>query len=697
MKAKVLLAVLFLLSLSSNAQSGCGGTFYDDGGPIANYSNNGNFITTICPNNPGEQVHVNFTSFSVEENFDGLYVYDGFSVSSPQISSSNPSGFVPGGIPGAYWGNELPGMFTSSSPDGCLTFKFVSNESNTSSGWAADIYCAPFGECGLPPQSLAISNITATSAVLNWSSTSMANQWEVLALPCGSPSPTPSSIGILTTTKPFVLTGLTPDTCYDFYVRNACAPVWDVSSWTGPIVATTQNGVAIALVAFMDQNGNGTKEDNEPVTNYGDFIIDENNSGANQIVSVPSGGYSFEVLDVENTYDFSYVINSDFTSYFSCSTIFNDVSVAAASGLNTFYFPVQIVTPYNDVSVNIIPLSNPQPGFQFTNRIMYRNLGLFAASGTINFTKDTAISIASISQTGTSSNSNGFSYNFSDLQPNETRFIDVQFQVPTIPTVTLGQLVSNSVEITPTTEDINPLNNSASLTQTIIGSYDPNDISESHGHEIVHSQFSSNDYLYYTIRFQNSGTANATTVRIEDLLDDQLDFATIQMINASHLYSMTRTNNQVLWQFDDIQLVPESVNNEASQGYVLFKIKPLAGYSIGDIIPNSAAIYFDFNPPIITNTFETEFVAALSTEQFSSNAFVLYPNPASHYVSLKRSSNSEYNSVLVTDMLGKSMKFGADFSSDVITINTSSLSKGLYIISVNFSDGTKSTQKLIIQ
>ncbi len=697
MNTKLLSAVLFLLSLSSNAQNGCGGTFYDDGGPIANYSNNANFTTTICPNNPGDQVHVNFTAFSVEENFDGLYIYDGNSISSPQISSSNPSGFVPGGIPGAYWGISIPGPFISSSPDGCLTFQFISGGANSSTGWVADIYCAPFGECGLPPTSLIVPELTATSAVISWTSTSMATQWEVFATPCGLPAPTANSVGIITTVIPFIFTGLEPGTCYDFYVRNACAPVWDVSPWTGPISATTQNGVAIALVAFMDQNGNGTKEDNEPVTNYGDFIIDENNSGANQIVSVPSGGYSFEVLDVENTYDFSYVINSDFTSYFSCSTIFNDVSVAAASGLNTFYFPVQIVTPYNDVSVNIIPLSNPQPGFQFTNRIMYRNLGLFAASGTINFTKDTAISIASISQTGTSSNSNGFSYNFSDLQPNETRFIDVQFQVPTIPTVTLGQLVSNSVEITPTTEDINPLNNSASLTQTIIGSYDPNDISESHGHEIVHSQFSSNDYLYYTIRFQNSGTANATTVRIEDLLDDQLDFATIQMINASHLYSMTRTNNQVLWQFDDIQLVPESVNNEASQGYVLFKIKPLAGYSIGDIIPNSAAIYFDFNPPIITNTFETEFVAALSTEQFSSNAFVLYPNPASHYVSLKLSSNSEYNSVSVTDMLGKSMKVNADFLSDVITIDTSSLSKGLYIISVNFSDGTKSTQKLIIE
>ncbi len=697
MKTKLLFAVLFLFSLYSNAQGGCGSIFMDTGGATANYSNNANFTTTICPNNPGDQVHVNFTSFYVEENFDGLYIYDGNSISSPQISSPNPSGFVPGGIPGAYWGNQLPGLFTSSSPDGCLTFQFISNNSNTAAGWTADVICAPFSECDLPPTSLIVSELTATSAVISWNSTSMATQWEVFATPCGLPAPTANSSGIITTAIPFVFTGLEPGTCYDFYVRNACAPVWDVSPWTGPISATTQNGVAIALVAFMDQNENGTKEDNEPVANYGDFIIDENNSGENQIVSVPSGGYSFEVLDIENTYDFSYTITSDFTSYFSSSTTFEDVSVAPASGLNTFYFPIQIITSYNDVSINMIPMSSPQPGFQFTNRIIYQNLGLFAASGTINFTKDTAISIASISQTGTSSNSNGFSYNFSDLQPNETRFIDVQFQVPTIPTVTLGQLVSNSVTIIPTTEDINTLNNSASLTQTIIGSYDPNDISESHGREIVHSAFSFNDYLYYSIRFQNSGTANATTVRIEDLLDNQLDPASIQMINASHAYTMTRTQNQLNWQFDDIQLVPESVNNEASQGYVLFKIKPLAGYSIGDIIPNSAEIYFDFNPAIITNTFETEFVAALSTEQFSSNAFVLYPNPASHFVSLKISSNSEYNSVSVTDMLGKSMKFGTDFSSDVITIDTSSLSKGLYILSVNFLDGTKNTQKLIIQ
>ena len=57
-------------------------------------------------------------------------------------------------------------------------------------------------------------------------------------------------------------------------------------------------------------------------------------------------------------------------------------------------------------------------------------------------------------------------------------------------------------------------------------------------------------------------------------------------------------------------MLPVSVaNTMTGKGYITFKIKPKPGYAVGDIIPNNASIYFDFNPAIITNTFQTEFVA----------------------------------------------------------------------------------------
>jgi hypothetical protein len=105
----------------------CGGNYVDEAGPTTNYANNSDSTVTICPTIPGELVTVTFTSFNTEANWDALYVFDGNSITAPQIASENPANNVPGGLAGGYWGTTIPGPFTSSSPDGCLTFRFRSD------------------------------------------------------------------------------------------------------------------------------------------------------------------------------------------------------------------------------------------------------------------------------------------------------------------------------------------------------------------------------------------------------------------------------------------------------------------------------------------------------------------------------------------------------------------------------------------
>jgi len=41
-------------------------------------------------------------------------------------------------------------------------------------------------------------------------------------------------------------------------------------------------------------------------------------------------------------------------------------------------------------------------------------------------------------------------------------------------------------------------------------------------------------YLNYIIRFQNRGTVSAINVRIEHMLDDKLDWKTMQLESLSH-------------------------------------------------------------------------------------------------------------------------------------------------------------------
>jgi gliding motility-associated-like protein len=237
----------------------CGGNFVDAAGPTTNYANNSNVTTTICPTNPGEIVTVTFTSFDTEVNFDGLYVYDGNAVvPANQIASANPAGFVPGGLAGSYWGTTIPGPFTSTTADGCLTFVFRSDGSVTRPGWIANITCSPAPTCARPTLVTATS-VTQTSAILNWTQPlnpngSIATAWEVLVLPAGSPVPTTNGIPA---TSPYTATGLSAGTAYVFYVRAICSST-DSSAWSALNFAAlpVNDECSNATFAIVNQNLN---------------------------------------------------------------------------------------------------------------------------------------------------------------------------------------------------------------------------------------------------------------------------------------------------------------------------------------------------------------------------------------------------------------------------------------------------------
>ena len=453
----------------------------------------------------------------------------------------------------------------------------------------------------------------------------------------------------------------------------------------------------VQLVAFVDNNNNGTKDTGENNFTYGSFQIQENNSGPVTSISSPFGSYT--IYDsTSTTYDFGYQIDSEYSTYYTAAAIsYNDVNIA----LNTepiLYFPVSLTQGYNDVTVSISPLSPPRPGFNYTNKVVYTNLGVAATSGTITFVKDPAVAIVSVSQSGTISNASGFSYDFTNLQPYETRSFNVVMSVPAIPTVNIDNLLTNSATISAPSNDIILSNNSFTNTQTVVASYDPNDITEAHGGKIQYSQFSTNDYLYYTIRFQNTGTASAINVRLENLLDSQLDENSIRMISSSHNYIMERVNNHMVWKFNYINLVSNLQNEELSKGYVTFKIKVKPGFTIGTIIPSVAEIYFDSNPAIVTNTFNTEFVTTLGIANFGSNNLMLFPNPANNSVQINLQNTSEtIAAILINDVLGKNIKTISNVSSNQNTIDVADLSQGVYLVTITTENNLKIVKKLVVE
>jgi len=451
----------------------------------------------------------------------------------------------------------------------------------------------------------------------------------------------------------------------------------------------------IEMIAFLDANNNGIKDDDEINFKHGTFTHTINNSDDEINTSSPNGTVFVSTTSSTDTYDLNYTIDPAFSPYFSTSTNFNDITVAEDSGLNTYYFPIANTQPYHDVAASLISSNQPQPGFDYHQSIAVTNNGTMSSSGTVTFTKDPLLSITSVSQPGTVNTPTGFTYAYTDLLPNESLSFNVTSLVPTIPTVALGDYVINSVTVATANVEINMENNTNTLSEIIVGAYDPNDKMESHGASIPFDSFGTDDSLEYTIRFQNTGTFYATRVRIEDELEAQLDPSSFQMISASHDYTLTRINNKLVWTFNNILLPSMEDSEEASQGYVRFKIKPNAGPAVGDIITNEASIFFDFNPPIVTNLFATEFTTTLSTPAFNDQSLVVYPNPSKSMATIS-SKNEIIETLKITDVTGKTIKT-MTVDAATISINVADLSTGIYLLELSNSKQERVVKKLIIQ
>lgn len=456
----------------------------------------------------------------------------------------------------------------------------------------------------------------------------------------------------------------------------------------------------LRLNAFLDVNNNGTQDTGEQNFPLGQFTYEVNNNGNVHNIVSPTGVYNIYETNGSNSYDLSYTIDPNYTASYGITTAsYSDVNVIIGGGMQTYNFPITVTQTYNDLAVNIVPVNAPRPGFTYQNKVVYTNNGnQTIASGTVTFNHDPLLSIVANTQSGTNPITNGFTYNFSNLLPFESRTMTVTLQVPTIPTVTIGGLLTNTASIIPLTGDVVPANNSATNTQIIVGAYDPNDKMEAHGESILYSTFTSNDYLTYTIRFENTGTANAINVRVNDILDTQLDENSIRMVSASHPYIMDRIGNNINWLFDDIMLPPSVANTNIGKGYITFQIKPRTGYAVGDVIPNTASIYFDFNPPIITNTFNTEFVQQLGIGEFESADFIFYPNPVSDVVTIQVRNEGTIANIAVYDVTGKTIMTQQPTTTlSIQTLDLSTVSKGMYLLEVTTDTNLKVVKKLIVE
>ena len=240
--------------------------------------------------------------------------------------------------------------------------------------------------------------------------------------------------------------------------------------------------------------------------------------------------------------------------------------------------------------------------------------------------------------------------------------------------------------------------------QVVIGSFDPND---KYGYPAGYGDEHFIDLgqnLEYRIRFQNTGTDTAFKVVIQDVLSPHLDIASLQPGTSSHPYELSILGRDTLvFTFNDIMLPDSNINELASHGFVKFRIQQAALNELGDEIENEAAIFFDFNDPVITN----KTIHRLGDHYIISSAFEpqrpdiqhsIQPNPASGEAILSLIGQVPQGQMTIRffDIAGHTVQLQQLFA-PVGKLDLNGLRPGLYFYEITIQEGMVGMGKMVVE
>lgn len=247
--------------------------------------------------------------------------------------------------------------------------------------------------------------------------------------------------------------------------------------------------------------------------------------------------------------------------------------------------------------------TNFRPGVSSFVQLDAFNDGCTPISGNLALIYDTTLLVYN-SSTLTPSTISGDTlfWNFQNITY-DSLHITPKIYFTTKTTAQIGDKVCFETIINPITGDADTTNNIKNYCFPVINGYDPNDKQVYPQGECIPGYIDTNQVLTYTVRFQNTGNASAINIYVLDSLDTNLDLNSVRVVGSSHkMHTEVLPGNTLKFVFNNIHL-PDSNSNEAlSHGYVIFEVSPTPNLAHGTPITNDVGIYFDYNPPVYTNT-----------------------------------------------------------------------------------------------
>lgn len=492
---------------------------------------------------------------------------------------------------------------------------------------------------------------------------------------------------------------------------NGCVNNMNTSSnqvYVGYNAANNSCYCTITGTVYNDANGNCTMDSGEnPIPG-----IMMHCSGMGYAYSDANGVYSFMVPT--GTYTISESVQPNYPLA-ACQQASTAVSVTAASGCtNTVNF-ANTVNPVHDLHVIATSLNWPIPGNSYSQKLIVQNEGTIAESAiSLSHVHDGQLSFSSSSPVMMTQPNGAYpnwynSSSFPSLAPGQSAATVVDYSVPTnIPLGTAVSFYDTTAHAAPVSTvwltDYSPWNNVVQYQASVIGSFDPNFKEVSPKGTGPNGNITPLDTaLTYVIHFQNTGSYYAQNIVLVDTLDPSINIRSLRPGYSDHNYTTSVSENGVIrFSFNNIHLPWQSnFGDEMSSGMVTYSVKLKHNLPLGTQIRNKAAIYFDYNEPVITNTTLNTIAAPLSVNELGAagSDIVLYPNPASGDFTLVINAAKEDSYVLsMIDIEGRTLvqkKVAVQNGTNVIQETTNGIESGVYIVQLK-SENNVLTKKLVI-
>ena len=393
----------------------------------------------------------------------------------------------------------------------------------------------------------------------------------------------------------YICSNLNPQLDYTFENNGpSCASNQDVEDNCGYLYPVT-------FEIFLDLNENGIRETNEP--NYSDGYIDAIElstryyMGSNESIKnigLPRGSYTLR-------FDLVHFINWELT------TGPNELDIELHSGADIPHFSVGLSPRSNATGneLNMITFVSSQKARCFETidvEICAKNIGFTQQAGRYYLDVDERVEIIAFTDTPDEVTTEGlYGYDYNQVYPGQVTCKSIKVKIPSPEDYPPGTILEfNSHILDDNNERIAEFNYPTELKC----SYDPND--KAVLPELMDNINLIDDHLIYLIRFQNTGNDTAFNVVIRDTLDANLDFNSFDILSTSvssmDVQVQIQDERYITFQFDDINLPDSTTNFLGSQGFINYRIKAKDDIIEGSHVDNTAHIYFDFNPPIVTNT-----------------------------------------------------------------------------------------------